>query len=269
MLYMRRTGLKRLTDFSEEERKVLLWRGGKRECINDSEQLQICYHHTAKLGSIFEKKSSKCCNLFHIHKRQVKGGHKISLDFATKLLDDRYECLPGWQLCRACYDNAQKNEIIENSQSENESQMNKLDSTATNFLTSDITSDEEAKTISRDSLNISHEIGGSPIKTHSMPKHLKLSYINEKLDKTMGCLKRSFAAAVVVDESSSTAANERCSEESADEVKIKAADLDRLTEQMRQKLTTGTTTSAEKVQILTLTPDSWTIKKAASYFGRV
>ena len=86
-----------------------------------------------------------------------------------------------------------------------------------------------------------------------MPKHLKLSYINEKLDKTMGCLKRSFAAAVGVDESSLTAANERCSEESADEVKIKAADLDRLTEQMRQKLTTGTTTSAEKVQILTLT----------------
>ena len=94
--YVRRPGLKRLTDFSEEERKVLLWRGGKRECINDSEQLQICNHHTTKLGSIFEKKFTKCCNLFHIHKRQVKGGHKISLDLATKLLDDRYECLPGW-----------------------------------------------------------------------------------------------------------------------------------------------------------------------------
>ena len=206
--------------------------------------------------------------MFHIHKRQVKGGHKISLDLATKLLDDGYECLPGWQLCRACYDNAQKNEIIENSQSENESQMNKLDSTVTNFSTSDITSDEEARVISRDSVNISLEsIGGSPIKTHSMPKHRKLSYINEKLDKTMGCLKRSFAAAVGVDESSLTAANERCSEESAYEVKIKADDLDRLTEQMREKLTTGTTTYAEKVQILTLTPDSWTIKKAASYFG--
>ena len=81
-------------------------------------------------------------------------GHKISLDLVTKLLYDGYECVPGWQLCRTCYDNAQKNEIIENSQSENESQMNKLDSTATDFSTSDITSDEEAKTISRDRLNI-------------------------------------------------------------------------------------------------------------------
>ena len=41
MSYVRRTGLKRLTDFSEEERKVLLWRGGKMECINDSEQLRF------------------------------------------------------------------------------------------------------------------------------------------------------------------------------------------------------------------------------------
>ena len=75
-------------------------------------------------------------------------------------------------------------------------------------------------------------IGCSPIKTHSMPKHRKLSYINEMLDRTMGCLKRSFAAAVGVDESSLTVANEGFSEECANEVKIKAADLDRLTEQM-------------------------------------
>ena len=217
--YGRRTGLKRLADFSDEERKVLLWRGGKRECINDSEQLQICYHHIAKLGSIFEKRFTKCCNLFNIHKRQVKGGHKISLDLATKLVDGGYECVPGWQLCRTCY-NAQKNET-NNSKSENESQMNKLHSTATDFSTSDNTSDEEAKTISTDSLNRSLEsIGCSPIKTHSMPKHHKLSNINEKLDRTMGCLKRSFAAAVGVDESSLEVANEGLSEESADEVKI-------------------------------------------------
>ena len=72
----------------------------------------------------------------------------------------------------------------------------------------------------------------------------------------MGCLKRSFAAAVGVDENSLTVANEGFSEEFADEVKIMAADLDRLTEQMREKLTTGTSTSEEKVQILTFTPDS-------------
>ena len=50
-------------------------------------------------------------------------------------------------------------------------------------------------------------------------------------------------------------------------MKIKASDLDKLTEQMREKLTTGTTTYEEKVQILNLAPESWTIRKAASYFG--
>jgi hypothetical protein len=36
---------------------------------------------------------------------------------------------------------------------------------------------------------------------------------------------------------------------------------------MRDKLSLGTTTSEEKIKILTLTPESWSILKAASYFG--
>ena len=61
--------------------------------------------------------------------------------------------------------------------------------------------------------------------------------------------------------------NDEFSGESVQEMKIKASDLDKLTEQMREKLTTGTTTYEEKVQILNLAPESWTIRKAASYFG--
>ena len=132
--YVRKTGLKSFPDFTDEERKVLLWRGGKKECVTDAEQLQICYHHNSKLGTIFEKRFTNCCNLFKIHKRnvnsQAKGGHKISLHLATKLVDDGYECTPGWQFCRTCYDNAQKNEANvgnETSHSEHESQVNELD----------------------------------------------------------------------------------------------------------------------------------------------
>ena len=104
------TGLKSLADFTEEERKVLLWRGGKKVCVTDADKLYICYHHLSKLGRIFEKKFTRftCCNLFKTHKRNVKGGHKISLQLATKLLDHRYDCIPGWQLCRTCYDIAKK-----------------------------------------------------------------------------------------------------------------------------------------------------------------
>ena len=104
------TGLKSLADFTEEERKVLLWRGGKKVCVTDAHKLYICYHRLSKLGRIFEKRFTRftCCNLFKTQKRNVKGGHKISLQLATKLLDHRYDCIPGWQLCRTCYDITQK-----------------------------------------------------------------------------------------------------------------------------------------------------------------
>ena len=46
----------------------------------------------------------------------------------------------------------------------------------------------------------------------------------------------------------------------------KARDLHKLTERMREKLTLGSTTSEEKMKILTLTPESWSIVKA-SFFG--
>ena len=51
-------------------------------------------------------------------------------------------------------------------------------------------------------------------------------------------------------------------------MKKKASDLDRLTEQIREKKQTlGSTTSEEKIKILTLTAESWSIVKAASYFS--
>ena len=117
--------------------------------------------------------------------------------------------------------------------------------------------------------NCLQSIGGTPIKTHSMAKHRRVSYVNEKLQRSVGCLKRSFAAAVGVEENSLMVENEKCSRRpvTSEEIKTKASDLDKLTEQMREKLTLGSTTSEEKMKILTLTPESWSIVEAASFFG--
>ena len=82
----------------------------KKVCVTDADKLYIWYHHLCKVGRIFVKRFTRftCCNLFKTHKRNVKGAHKISLQLATKLLDHRYDCIPGWQLCRTCYDIAEK-----------------------------------------------------------------------------------------------------------------------------------------------------------------
>ena len=171
--YVRTIGFKSLADVTEEGKKVLLWRVGKRGCVIDADKLNICYHHHhSKLETIFEKRSTKCCNLFKTHKRNVKRGHKISLQLATTLDDHGYECIPGWQFCRTCYDHAQrieKNDGNEASQSEHEPQQ--VNSTTTDYSTSNIDSDEARKQ-SRDSLNnCLQSIGATPIKTHSMAKH--------------------------------------------------------------------------------------------------
>ena len=94
-----------------------------------------------------------------------------------------------------------------------------------------------------------------------------MSYVNEKLQRGVSCLKRSFAAALSVEESSLIIANEECPKRAkiSEEMKTKASDLDRLT--LREKLALESTTSEEKIKILTLTPESWSIVKAASYFG--
>ena len=43
-----------------------------------------------------------------------------------------------------------------------------------------------------------------------MPKHGRVSYVNEKLQRSVGCLKRSFASVVGVEESSLTVESKEC-----------------------------------------------------------
>ena len=45
----------------------------------------------------------------------------------------------------------------------------------------------------------------------------------------------------------------------SEEIKTKASDLDRLTEQIRQKQILGSTTAEERIRIFTLTTESWSI----------
>ena len=79
----------------------------------------------------------------------IKGGHKISLQLATKLLDHRYDCIPGWHLCRTCYDishKIEKNVGNEMSQSDHKSeQIHKFYYATIDYSTDDIDSDEARK----------------------------------------------------------------------------------------------------------------------------
>ena len=263
--YVRKTEVKKLSEFSEEDRNLFLWRAGKRNLASNCENLKICCHHEAKLGSIFEKKNTKCCNLFKVHKSCVKGGHKISLELASKLSEQDYDCIAGWQLCSNCYGKA-KVDKSDDDMSDTESCRNDLNSIAMDLEISEVES-AASKSESRGSINESLEaIGFSPIKTQSMPKHRRISYANAKLDRAVGTFKQSFATAVGINESDLVLNRKDTADKSVKELEKKASDLDKITEEMQEKLTVGTLTYREKVQILTLIPESWTIKYASNYF---
>ena len=108
-----KVGLKGLNEVDEELRQILYWRAGMGvNVIDEGAQLNICLHHECKLGGpVFEKGFTKCCDLFQRHKNRVKGGHKISLSLAQKLHQIGFTCVPGWNLCRSCYQKAISGEI--------------------------------------------------------------------------------------------------------------------------------------------------------------
>ena len=78
------TGLKNLADFTEEERKVLLWRGGKKVCVTDAYKLYICYHHLSKLEGYL--------------KRGSQGSHAaICSKLTSKMLKEAIRFHYSWQ----------------------------------------------------------------------------------------------------------------------------------------------------------------------------
>ena len=97
-------------------------------------------------------------------------------------------------LYKTCYDLVQKieknvsNEMYMSQSEHKSSQIDKLDSTTTDYSTSDIDSDKARKQILREKLNKGLQSNGDTlIKTHSTPKHRRVSYVNKKLQRSVGC----------------------------------------------------------------------------------
>ena len=75
----------------------------------------------------------------------------------------------------------------------------------------------------------------SPIKTDSMPKHVKVSYARERVGKATSTLKRSFATAIGIEEDLCKTENTKLSDKQK-ENKKKAKDLDDLMVQIKCEL---------------------------------
>ena len=115
----------------------------------------------------------------------------------------------------------------------------------------------------RDQLNGSLEaICESPVKTHGMPRHRRVSYATAKFDKTARAIKQHISSAI----GASATEFSLPSEEPSCSVGIeqKAKDLDQVMEDVKSQV--DVSTFRRRMQLLTLTPKSWTIRHKADYF---
>jgi len=175
---------------------------------------------------------------------QDSNGHR------QDIFEEGIECVPDWQLCRNCY--SKQHQILEknNDSLDEEANITEIES---EFMQDSLS----------DHLNGSLEaIDESPVKTHGMPKHRRLSYANAKFDKTSRAIKQHISSAIGASATEISLPSEEPS--SSVGIEQKAKDLDQVMEDVKSQV--AVSTFRRRIQLLTLAPKSWTIRYTAGYF---
>ncbi|XP_065651278.1 uncharacterized protein LOC136079467 [Hydra vulgaris] len=102
----------------------------------------------------------------------------------------------------------------------------------------------------------------SPVKFHGVPQHAKTSLGKRKLMQATDVMSKKLSVILNVNV---TDLKKDVTEEPNVEHQKKAKDLDKLILSMHEKLKTAN--RREKIQILTLVPDSWSLRKASEVFN--
>lgn len=252
--FTRQTGIKIFSSLLPEEQEKIAWRAEKLDSLN-FEEAKICLHHELIHGRAFERRVvPKCCDIFTKHSKRVKGDRTISLNLARQLRRSGFNVMPGWKLCKVCYDDANKEQQEESLPGEVPMEDESCESSS---------DEHEDLEISKERLNMSFELAGiSPVKFHGLPKRAKISTAKRKLAQAHAN-REDEAAKVVgigVDEIRPGTSNESIDSEK----KEKAAEFEKLMFLLKEKIQTSK--RSETIKLLTLAPDSWSRKYAAEFF---
>lgn len=118
----------------------------------------------------------------------------------------------------------------------------------------------EAHTCLNESLT---QLGCSPIKLHSLPAHSRKSYMKRKMSQLQGTTKIKMAYALGLNESQFNDSSDN--EVKSKELMKKANDMDDIIRSIQQKL--PIVNNRQKIQLLTIIPESWSRDKVATTFG--
>jgi len=268
--------LQNISELTSENQELLLWRSGSPESCET-----VCAHHKVVYLTRYQTiQHLTCCNPFHHHKKTVKGGLRIvSLDFAkkikTKLPNLPSSVIPGQKLCTRCrtdiYNELKKVETSREHEGSSKSPKTDRDSEECCEIKSVHASTSKEK--DRDELNMSLcELGVSPLKLHSIPLHSRAALGKRKIKQAKSHLKSKVSRVLDLPHLNESAGSENLTsdtdEESSKNIKVlqnKANDLDKLVLLLKKKL--STVKRSRKIQLLTLTPASWTNTYAAKEFN--
>jgi hypothetical protein len=236
----KKTGLLKTSHLNAESKHLLSARTGLE--LQALENKQICLPHEKKYITRYSSLQTSCADPWKIHKSTIKKSLRVVDDskFAHSL-----NIKPGQKLCRTCRKRAEESK--EKSDAE----------------TPDETDNEEPYQCQqdiRDKLNKSFEsMGCSPIKT-GIHISSKRSYSSRKVTQIACATKVKMAKMMDVDEGELEQGKDGDHNQSQCN-----SQLHRLMELLKQKCEVSS--KQEKVKLLTLVPDTWTIEKTSKEFG--
>ena len=260
------TGFKSLkSDLTKEEFTVLIWRIGLRQNVSDglltiSESAQICLHHYHKYIKYFETKQTKCCDPFTVHEKIVsekkrklikipKGQHSVKLKMAEQLLSENYNVVPGKKLCCNCWEKALSllNQNVDD---------NTLKTSTDGCISAE---SEHSEFDEEDNLDASFAACGiSPFKSKGKTKKQKLSHAASKIGQVAKVLEFAFQKkGIDIPSTSNSMPSRSCAAEN---------DIHDLMLNVKKKLE-NLTKFSDKVQLLTLKPNSWGVEETCNFFN--
>lgn len=232
--YGEKIGFKFYKDFDQEEQELL----SQRSSITFSDDSRICFQHEKYYLKTYEIRQKYCCNPFskenHNIKKSLRVINFVSANKLTTLLKRNIK--PGQKWCTKC-----RKEFDGNVEEE-----------------SSTICDQDIEIDDPEDVNTSLQaIGLSPLKFQKISKRDTIGYTKRKVKEAQEKIVSTIMNVGGVSENSILEASltQTCSN-CKDYIKL----LDELIKKCQE------VTLKEKVQILTLAPKSWSIKKTAEEF---
>lgn len=261
LTYSKQSGCTLASEFSTEEKELLLLRTG----LEDHNFISACTHHRVLYLDKYELKQTQCCDPYKVHKTAVKKNlRKVTLSLTKKGQLVNKKVIPGKKICLNCL---KKLNAI---QDEDDSSSTSSDNQSVIDLSETVAVEHVAE-----KLNLSLvEMDQSPIKMHSLSTAMRAPYVKRKLSDLHSKYRQPqstdlHSKVLKLDDdilSSDLATTSATTATSVAEMEKDAAALNDLMAKLKTKINKPETTRAHKIQMLTLVPLTWSQERITGYF---